>query len=53
MINITSITINDNQLLKKVTDLDTTYARSRRFEVDLIKACIIKILTSYYGKTSG
>jgi len=40
------------QKAKEVTDLDITYARSRRFEVVLIKACIINILSRYYGMTT-
>lgn len=37
---------------KEVTDLDITYARSRRFEIVLTKACIINILSRYYGMTT-
>lgn len=40
------------QKAKDLTELDITYARSRRFEVVLIKACILNVLRRYYGLTT-
>lgn len=40
------------QKAKEITDLDITYARSRRLEIVMIKACIVNILSRYYGHTT-
>jgi hypothetical protein len=37
---------------RELTDLDITYARSRRFEIVLVKAGICNIMSRYYGYTT-
>lgn len=37
---------------KELTDLDITYAKSRRFEVVMVKACVANILSRYFGYTT-
>jgi hypothetical protein len=34
---------------KEFTGLDITYTRNRRFEIVMIKACVINILYRYFG----